>query len=112
MSANSEDFSYSSFVTTKYNSGSYSIGFQSIGCVEEKGAEDLENHVVDSHIINGRKGANDITDIADDDTEDSSSDSEDCTTDDYTPNQTPLKRKKCIVSQNSKKEYVYPSIGD
>ena len=74
--------------------------------------EDLENHVVDSHIINGMKGANYIVDIADDDTEDSSSDSEDCTTDDYTPNQTPLKRKKSITSQNSKREYVHPSIID
>ena len=89
MSANSEDLSYSSFVSTKYNSGTYSFGFPSIGFVDEKGIEDVENHeatdVIDSHIINGRKGVQEMVDMADDDTEVNTSESEDSTTDDYTP---------------------------
>ena len=109
MSANSEDPSYSSFVSTKYNSGTYSFGFPSIGFVYEKGIEDVENHeatdVIDSHIINGRKGVQEMDDMEGDDTEDNRSESEDSTTDDYTPNQTPLKRKKSITSQHSVGEY-------
>ena len=109
MSANSEDPSYSSFVSTKYNSGTYSFGFPSIGCVDEKAIEDPENHettdFIISHIIDKRKGVEEMDDMADVDIEDNSSESEESTTDDYSPNQTPLKRKKIITSQHSKREY-------
>ena len=89
----------SSFVTTKYNSGSYSIGFTSLGCFEVRDTEnevrDADNletiDTIDFHILHGVKGKHKM---ADDDSEETTSESEENNSEDSTPNKTPRKRKK------------------
>ena len=99
MSANSEDLSLSSFVTAKCNSGSYSIGFTSIASgedgdetkIEKQPSKEKVREHGDGNIINGRRGIFTDGDEARKSCE-SESDSEDCSTDDFSPNQSPFKK--------------------
>ena len=95
--SDSEDLSLGDLlVRTKCNSGSYSIGFSSIGNVEDDVIiDEEEQNVIKSHVI--RRGTLVDGDFnVDNYIDERNSDSEESSTDDFTPNQSPFRSSNGI----------------